>query len=79
MVTAVPTNRHAFKATAPRGGTHSIYVEPADPGLVAGRTHYAVRFTSALAAGNVFAVQFHPEKSQRPGLQLLRNFSDWRP
>ena len=58
---------------------HSYYVEPADPALVTGRTDYAVRFTAALAAGNVFAVQFHPEKSQRPGLQLLRNFFDWRP
>ena len=58
---------------------HSYYVEPADPGLVAGSTDYAVRFTAALAAGNVFAVQFHPEKSQRPGLQLLSNFFDWRP
>ena len=58
---------------------HSYYVVPADPGLAAGSTDYAVRFTSALAAGNVFAVQFHPEKSQRPGLQLLRNFFDWRP
>ena len=58
---------------------HSYFVEPADPDLVAGSTDYAVRFTSALASGNVFAVQFHPEKSQRPGLQLLRNFFDWRP
>ena len=58
---------------------HSYYVEPADPRLVAGSTDYAVRFTAALAAGNVFAVQFHPEKSQRPGLQLLSNFFDWHP
>ena len=58
---------------------HSYYIEPADPALIAGSTDYAVRFTSALAAGNVFAVQFHPEKSQRPGLQLLRNFFDWHP
>ena len=58
---------------------HSYYVEPTDPALVAGRTDYAVRFTAALAAGNVFAVQFHPEKSQRPGLQLLSNFFDWHP
>ena len=58
---------------------HSYYVEPADPSLVAGSTDYAVRFTAALAAGNLFAVQFHPEKSQQPGLRLLRNFFDWRP
>ena len=58
---------------------HSYYVAPDDPGLVAGSTDYALRFTSALAAGNLFAVQFHPEKSQRPGLRLLRNFFDWRP
>ena len=58
---------------------HSYYVEPADSDLIAGSTDYAVRFTAALAAGNLFAVQFHPEKSQRPGLRLLRNFFDWRP
>ena len=58
---------------------HSYYVEPTDPALVAGRTSYAVRFAAALAAGSLFAVQFHPEKSQRPGLRLLRNFFDWRP
>ena len=58
---------------------HSYYAEPADPALVAGSADYAVRFTAALAAGNVFAVQFHPEKSQRPGLRLLGNFFDWRP
>ena len=40
-------------------------------------TEYGVRFTSALACGHVFAVQFHPEKSQQPGLRLLRNFLHW--
>ena len=58
---------------------HSYYVEPADSDLIAASTDYAVRFTAALAAGNLFAVQFHPEKSQRPGLRLFRNFLDWRP
>ena len=58
---------------------HSYFVAPADPDLTAGRTDYALGFTSAIAAGNVFAVQFHPEKSQRPGLRLLTNFFDWRP
>ena len=58
---------------------HSYHVEPVDPDLAAGRTDYALEFTSAIAAGNVFAVQFHPEKSQRPGLRLLANFFGWRP
>ena len=58
---------------------HSYHVELADPDLTAGRTDYALGFTSAIAAENVFAVQFHPEKSQRSGLRLLRNFFDWRP
>ena len=58
---------------------HSYYVEAEDPGLVAGSTDYAGRFTSALAAGNLFAVQFHPEKSQRAGLKLLANFFNWFP
>ena len=59
---------------------HSYYVEPDGPcPSLPATTDYAIRFTSALAAGSVFAVQFHPEKSQRPGLQLLRNFFDWRP
>lgn len=58
---------------------HSYYAEPEDPGLVAGSTDYAGRFASALAAGNLFAVQFHPEKSQRPGLKLLESFLAWRP
>ena len=58
---------------------HSYYVEPADPDLAAGRTDYALAFTSAIAAGKVFAVQFHPEKSQRPGLRLLENFFNWHP
>ena len=43
------------------------------------RTDYGIEFTSALARGNVFAVQFHPEKSARDGLQLLANFVAWSP
>lgn len=58
---------------------HSYFVDPVDENLVAGNTDYAVRFTSAIASDNLFAVQFHPEKSQRPGLRLLRNFFSWRP
>ncbi len=56
---------------------HSYYVEPAAPALIAASTHYGVPFTSALARDNVFAVQFHPEKSQHAGLQLYANFLRW--
>ena len=58
---------------------HSYHAEPVDRSLVSGSTDYAVRFTAAIASENLFAVQFHPEKSQRPGLRLLKNFFDWRP
>ena len=56
---------------------HSYYVEPAKAVEVAGETPYPTRFTSAMARGNIFAVQFHPEKSQQNGLQLLKNFVHW--
>lgn len=56
---------------------HSYYVEPGNPEQVAGVTEYGVRFTSAAAFNNVFAVQFHPEKSQHAGLKLLENFVHW--
>jgi len=58
---------------------HSYYVEPALPGLIAGSTHYGIPFTSAVARDNIFAVQFHPEKSARDGLALLANFMHWNP
>ena len=56
---------------------HSYYVEPATPDIVAGSTPYGGPFTSVIARDNVFAVQFHPEKSAHDGLQLLRNFCRW--
>ena len=56
---------------------HSYYVEPSESALVFGETEYGGRFASAIGRGNVFATQFHPEKSQRAGLQLLRNFLRW--
>ena len=56
---------------------HSYYVVPEQPELTSGCTGYGVEFASALAKDNLFAVQFHPEKSARWGLQLLRNFVDW--
>ncbi|MCP4471505.1 MAG: imidazole glycerol phosphate synthase subunit HisH [Gammaproteobacteria bacterium] len=56
---------------------HSYYLEVEDPGLVAATTDYGIRFTSAIARDNVFALQCHPEKSADTGLQLLRNFVNW--
>ena len=58
---------------------HSYHLAPADPALVAGETEYGIRFATALARANVFAVQFHPEKSAAAGLQLLANFAAWDP
>ena len=58
---------------------HSYYPKPADPALVIGETEYAgVRFASMVGRGNVAATQFHPEKSGRIGLRLLKNFLTWR-
>lgn len=56
---------------------HSYYVELQDLSLQAGKCHYGVDFSAAVARDNVFAVQFHPEKSQKPGLALLKNFMAW--
>lgn len=53
---------------------HSFYVAPEDPGIVAGETDYGIKYCSAVWQDNVFAVQFHPEKSQAAGLQMLKNF-----
>ena len=54
---------------------HSYYVVPEDLSVVAGRTDYGQSFTSVVQRGKMFATQFHPEKSQKLGLQLLKNFS----
>ncbi|WP_334109201.1 imidazole glycerol phosphate synthase subunit HisH [Methylobacillus sp.] len=56
---------------------HSYYVVPEDQDLEAGYSEYPKRFTCAIARGNLFAVQFHPEKSHDAGLQLLSNFVQW--
>ena len=58
---------------------HSYYVEPQSPELIAGSTRYGIPFTSAIARTNIFAVQFHPEKSAQAGLRLLGNFMRWNP
>jgi glutamine amidotransferase len=57
---------------------HSYYVAPADPNVIATQTDYPTPFTSMLWQDNVFATQFHPEKSQRAGLQILHNFATLR-
>lgn len=56
---------------------HSYYVEPADPELIAGFSTYPHAFTAAVTKDNIFAAQFHPEKSQTAGLQLYANFLSW--
>ena len=58
---------------------HSYYPAPADRSLVAATCIYGAPFTCAVARDNIFAVQFHPEKSQSAGLQLLSNFVRWQP
>jgi glutamine amidotransferase len=58
---------------------HSYYPQPADGALTAATCAYGVSFTCAVARDNIFAVQFHPEKSQNSGLRLLSNFVQWRP
>ena len=56
---------------------HSYYPVPLDRSLIAGYSLYRLPFTCAVAKGNLFAVQFHPEKSQDAGLRLLHNFVEW--
>jgi glutamine amidotransferase len=58
---------------------HSYFPAPRDAGLTAATCVYGEPFTCAVARDNIFAVQFHPEKSQSAGLQLLSNFVRWRP
>ena len=58
---------------------HSFYARPMDPRHSAGESEYGGRFTCALARDNIFATQFHPEKSAEHGLALYRNFLHWNP
>jgi glutamine amidotransferase len=77
---------HIERAGPPLGGlaegssvyfVHSYYVVPAQEGIVATRTNYPTPFVSAIWHENVFATQFHPEKSQQVGLEMLRRFAEW--
>ena len=74
---------HPIWAGVPDGAyyyfVHSFYAQPVDPADSAGETDYGVRFTCALARDNIFATQFHPEKSAEHGLALYRNFLHWTP
>ena len=74
---------HALWDGVPDGSwfyfVHSFYAAPSEPRHSAGETDYGGRFTSALARDNIFATQFHPEKSAEHGLQLYRNFLRWNP
>jgi len=77
------TQSHALWAGIPDGThfyfVHSYYVVPAEAALTVGESDYGGTFTCAVARDNVFAVQFHPEKSAAHGLRLYRNFVDWQP
>ncbi|MDR1423895.1 MAG: imidazole glycerol phosphate synthase subunit HisH [Azoarcus sp.] len=76
-------NAHPLWAGIPDGErfyfVHSYHVRPADGTIAVAETEYGVRFTSAVARANIFAVQFHPEKSAQMGLRLLSNFIGWTP
>ena len=74
---------HPMWAGVPDGAyfyfVHSFHAVPADPALTVGSTDYGLRFTCAVARDNIFATQFHPEKSAATGLRVYQNFVDWRP
>ena len=80
---AGPGGAHALWQGIPEGCwfyfLHSFYAAPAETRHSVGETEYGLRFTSALARDNIFATQFHPEKSAAQGLALYRNFLLWKP
>ena len=75
--------RHPVWGEVPDGSyfyfVHSFYARPSDARHSVGETDYGARFTSAIARDNIFATQFHPEKSAAHGLALYRNFLHWNP
>jgi imidazole glycerol-phosphate synthase subunit HisH len=58
---------------------HSYFVVPVDDRVVSTKTFYGLSFASSIIKNNIFACQFHPEKSQAVGLRILKNFSQWKP
>ncbi|RVU47330.1 imidazole glycerol phosphate synthase subunit HisH [Rubrivivax rivuli] len=74
---------HALWAGVPEGSwfyfVHSYYAAPAEAAHSVGEAEYGARFTCAVARDNIFATQFHPEKSAEQGLALYRNFLHWQP
>ena len=79
----VPAHPHPLWRGIPDGAyfyfVHSFYAKPSDARHTAGEADYGGRFTAALARDNIFATQFHPEKSAEQGLALYRNFLHWQP
>jgi glutamine amidotransferase len=78
-----PASAHALWAGIEPGTrfyfVHSYFPRPRDAAVTAATCTYGIRFTCAVARDNLFAVQFHPEKSQSAGLRLLANFVGWLP
>ena len=81
--TAHGVSRHPVWGDVPDGSyfyfVHSYYARPSDMRHSVGETEYGQRFSSAIARDNIFATQFHPEKSAEHGLSLYRNFLHWNP
>jgi glutamine amidotransferase len=79
----IQAHPHKIWAGVPDGAyfyfVHSYYARPSDSRHSVGETEYGERFTCALARDNIFATQFHPEKSAEHGLALYRNFLHWTP
>ncbi|MBC7499082.1 MAG: imidazole glycerol phosphate synthase subunit HisH [Herminiimonas sp.] len=77
------TRPHPLWSEIPDGShfyfVHSYFAVPSDAVHMAGQTLYGALFCSAVARDNIFATQFHPEKSAKAGLQLYRNFVHWNP
>ena len=73
-----PAGEQMFKGLSPGENAyfcHSYYVKPKETSIAAGITNYGIDFVSAVVRDNIWGVQFHPEKSQKAGLQILRNFA----